>query len=76
MWIPCRPIGGRDLAAAKSGEEMTAHDGQCVRWSNAKADENGWLEDAALRGGYAFAKMIRHDGKWCCSKHRGMRCCL
>ena len=41
----------------QSGEVVTTHDGKSVTWLNAEAKNDGWLEDAALRGGYAFAQV-------------------
>lgn len=46
-----------DWQAPQVGEEVTTHDGQSVSWSLTQAKDDGWIEDAALRGGYAFAQV-------------------
>ncbi|MDZ4659080.1 MAG: hypothetical protein SH868_16015 [Bythopirellula sp.] len=46
-----------DWQAPQVGDAVTTHDGQSVSWSQAQAKDDGWLEDAALRGGYAFTQV-------------------
>lgn len=37
----------------KAGDKVLRHDGNEVEWRTASAGEDGWIRDAALRGGYA-----------------------
>jgi dienelactone hydrolase len=48
-------------SAPRAGDAVTPPDGQARRWEKATPDEDGWLNHAALRGGYAFATVERDE---------------
>lgn len=54
------------------GSELTAG-GQSASWRRVAPDENGWLADPALRGGYAFAELDCDEDRILLLDGRGYR---
>ncbi len=49
-----RQIVAGAFTAPKEGDGVTLPDGTVAHWITATADDNGWFEHPALRGGYAL----------------------
>lgn len=54
-----------NFAAPKAGDKVKRLDGTEVEWRSAKANEEGWLSDRNMAGGYAWwSVQLKDDGVW------------
>ncbi len=50
-------LANGDWHSPARGEEVTTFNGKKATWQEAKAGDDGWLENAALWGGYAYTQV-------------------
>lgn len=50
-------LGKGSWRAPQAGETVMSTEGKLVAWSAIAADDEGWIEGEALRGGYAYAQV-------------------